>query len=136
MTLPNAASLVATRLQAASMGTLGTDIFIGAEQPSISTGVPAAAIFCVATGGPAQDDFCGDAPHGINTQRVQVVVRGAAEDPETVFTKARNVWDALHLCTITNVLRCATQQSGPVDMGKNDQEQPRWSINLELWAQV
>lgn len=136
MTLPDAATLVATRLQAASMGTMGTDIFVGTEEPDGTAGIPAAAIFCVPTGGPAQDDFCGSAPHGINMQRVQVVVRGAREAPATAAQKARDVWDALHLCTITNVLRCATQQSAPVDMGKNDQEQPRWSINLELWMQV
>jgi hypothetical protein len=134
MTALNAASAVATALQTAGKGTLGSTIFIGLEAPSDSL-VPISCIFVVGTGGPPPDDFLGDtSKRGIKHHRVQVLVRGARNDFQAGAAAALGALEALNLATVSGVLKCGVEQSEPAFLGLNDQEQPRWTINVMLDA--
>lgn len=134
MTALNAASAVATAMQAAGLGTVGVDIFIGQERPS-GDGFPVAAYFVLSTGGPPPDDFLGDSQRrGVKHHRVQVIVRGVPGDLSAGLSAAISAHAALHHATVTGAIRCAAQQSEPVFIGTNDQEQLRWSINLVVDA--
>lgn len=135
MTLPTPAIDVATTLNTAAVAVLGTSLFACPELPQ-SDRIPAQCIFVIPSGGPPNDDFLGDAPHGINHSRVQVVVRAAPFDMQSGETLARNVWDALHHATINGWMECKCSQGFPVYFGLNDQQQPRWSVNLEMMRQV
>lgn len=136
MTLPATATDVATFLAAAGHGTVGTDIFNVPEQPE-SNIFPAAAVFCVLYAGD-QDDYVGQTPQGIYKPKVQVTVRGAQQAAAwaTGEAKARAVRDALHAVALGgSYIDCRTL-NGPNFIGKNDQDQPRWTINVAIQAAV
>ena len=136
MTSPNAQFDLATFLAAAGLSlTVGTNVFATAEMPQ-SDVIPAKAVFCQAYGGREMDVYVGQAPHGVVYPKVQVCVRGDPHDLGTAQALARSVWDALCYATITGYLRCKCLQSGPVYLGLNDLQQPRFAINVEMMAAV
>lgn len=135
MSLPNAGLDVATHLQTSALGTLGVDVFAVAEMPQSDT-IPAKATFVQVYGGREPEDYLGQAPSGLRFPKVQVTVRADPHDLETAQKVARDAWDALHRVTLAGYLSCRCLQSAPIYLGLNDQQQPRFAINLELVAAV
>jgi len=138
VTIPATATDVAAFLAAApqSLGTVGATIFQVPEQPEDEI-YPAAAIFCVVYAG-EQDDDVGDLPHGVYKPKAQITVRGA-QTPDAWATgeaKARAARDALHSASLGGSYISCRVLNGPNFIGKNDQDQPRWTINVAIRAAV
>lgn len=127
---------VATKLAAAGLGTVGTDIFVGPEHQH-SAQVPAAAIFCASYGAGESAPYMGQAT-GWREMRVQVTVRTTVDNWEAGRTKARQVIDALHAASVTDSANASTyplvlcQQDEPTQVSPAPTELPRWTINMRL----
>lgn len=127
---------VATRLQTAGVGTLGTSIFYGPEHAQrTSPTVPAAAIFVISSGGPAPEPKCHTSGESLYKARVQIIVRAATDTYQTGLTKARSVMAALQGVVLSGYVVCFLDQSEPIYIGRNAADQDRWSVNVTVWKQ-
>ncbi len=131
---------VAQILEDATLGTQGTDIFVGGPTARQEL-TKRAALFCLQTGGPPPvPNFRG--PGGIQKSfyehRVQVIIRGSIDGLEAGRTKAIAVRDALHLVTPlpTGYLKVSVDESSPIWFRYNKTNNPQWSVNAILWEQV
>jgi hypothetical protein len=134
MAIPEAALL--TRIEAAGYGTAGTDLFSGGERPAdVVTGVPVEATFCRNSGGPPPRSWMNARAEHIRLSDVQIIVRGKADTEETLIAKARNIMLAVTNTVPAGFLDCEALQSNPVDIGRNDKQEPRFVVNVRLWSQ-
>jgi hypothetical protein len=130
--------VIATMLQTAAVGTLGTSIFYGPESPK-GTGIPHLCNFVVCYGGPPPVPYLGG--EDFREFSVQVLTRGNPAAFSAGLSRARSTWVALQRGTIPAgqitegyVARGAlVRESDPVYLGKDDQERPRWVSNVRLW---
>lgn len=128
MTQPVAESDVATALQSAGCGTVGTSILAGPERP-VSQGVPVEVIFCSQrAGGPPIMTFKAT----IYVLRVRVIIRAAPGDYVAGTARAAAALVALHRRIISGYIGCIVLQSAPEYNGANDTGQLRWSFDVEL----
>lgn len=115
--------------------TAGTNLFDGSSH-AVGTGVPAKAVFVLASGGPGAEAYIGS-PEERRWPNVQCVVRSDAEDFAGGEALARLVRDTLHHQTITRTgggsYDGRVMQDEPIYMGPNEARQHEWSVNTELY---
>lgn len=127
MIVPDAATDVANYIAAAGLGlTLGTNLFVADE---IAAGV-APAVYVRPSGGPAPEDYFGDAQSFLRLQ-VSVLVRGEREKKPESATLARSVASALHQAPIAGYVDVQLRESQPVFLGTDDNDAPGWAIGVE-----
>lgn len=115
----------------------GTNVFRGAPRKP-GNGVPRKAIFCLASGGPRPEQYTQGAgtTSEIRYTSVQVYVRGDVNDFATGQTLARDTRDAVHKATVSGYVNVEVNESEPTFLGVDDQECPRWSLNVTMWREV
>lgn len=124
---------VATALQTAGRGTIGTDLFTCPEE-MVTDEVPDACIFCISSGGPSPMPFFDSANgYSLYEANVQIIVRGARNTKNTVLPLARNIIDDLHRATISGYVGCLVMESEPNFLGFDDDRHIRYSVNARLW---
>lgn len=122
------ATAVATVLQTAGYGTLGTDVFLGPVRPR-SAQVLLRSVFVVATpGGPGAEGVYG-APFKVRAAAVQVRVRH--DQYAAGVLKAQQMYDSLATTVPSGYLILRMGQSGPLWIGQNENGDYEWSINVE-----
>lgn len=131
---------VANYLAAHGFGTIGTDLFRGGVRPADpGAGIPHAAIFVLATGGPPPDPFlpANGSQTSLYQSNVQVRVRGDSDDMAATTVQAQAVLDALHLAVLTmtsaNFIACKSLSASPLPMGRDLTEHPEYSVNVTVW---
>jgi hypothetical protein len=127
-TLPAAA--VVALLSGGNGLTAGTNLFACAELPPDAT-VPHKAVFAAEYGGLAPMPLIG-VGRDIRSMSVQVMVRGEPDDTDGARTLAWAVWNSLQRTAPNGYIDCLCNQSGPVYLGKDDTEHPKFSVNLSL----
>jgi hypothetical protein len=115
----------------------GANIFTGPVRPTASPsgsglGVPAAAIFVLASGGPAPDPYLGSPASSSYAPRVQVRVRGNPGDNANALLVARTVRDKLHRAAISGYVSSLVQNAEPIYLAQDDAGSHEWSINFIL----
>lgn len=123
---------VAARLATAGVGTVGTTIFTGPMR-AVRTGVPVAALFCLATGGPKPAPYCGEGTRENVVSVVQIMIRGEPDKFGESQTKARAVRTALHYQTIAGYWEVQVREAEPNYLGKDEADRHLWSVNAELY---
>lgn len=94
---------------------------------------PDQAIGLFLTGGPASSR-----KHGYDMPVLNVQVRGNPNAPGAAVELAWGVYSALHalhsvtLEDGTRIIDCAGVQSGPVSIGLDENERPRYSLNFQM----
>lgn len=126
---------LAAAVPAPDLGTVGVDIFRGPVRPAVAGHVPHAAIFVLATGGPAPEPYfrVGASSASFYKVSVQVRVRGNVEKFLDAQTKALQVRDKLHLAEIAGYVAVKVLQSEPIYLGQDDLEHHEFSVNATLW---
>lgn len=129
------ANHLAAAVPAPDLGIVGTDIFRGPVRPAKVGFVPHAAIFVLATGGPAPSPYFSVAGVSASFYKVsvQVRVRSNVEKFGDAQTKALQVRDKLHLANIAGYVACKVLQSEPIYLGQDDLEHHEFSVNATLW---
>jgi len=125
---------VATRLGAAGIGlTLGTNLFAGPVRAYVDGTVPHQSVFCLATGGPPPEPFCGDPTNkDFRRSKVQVRTRSNLEDFDGGQTLTRNTRNAIHKASVVGYVDVEVLESEPNYLGKDEDGHHEWSINVEL----
>lgn len=127
-TLPAAA--VVALLSGGNGLTAGTNLFACAELPPDAT-VPHKAVFAAEYGGTSPMPLLG-VGKDVRAFYVQVLVRGEPDTEDVTRTLAFAVWNSLQKTAPNGYIDCMCNQSGPVYLGKDDTEHPKFSINLQL----
>lgn len=129
--MPDAALDIATALQTAGLGTLGTSIFISTvlDDESRGTVVPDAALFVSLTNGADPEPFLGGSDaEDIYRVNVQVRVRGARGVYNTPRQVSLAVQEALHKTQGAGYISWIA--SVPIQLGPDDKSRQEWSINI------
>ena len=121
-------------LQTNSVGTLGTNIFLGK--------MPASPDYCITLyeyEGMAPKESFGSNPYDIDMPRIQVVVRGARDDYPTArdgVNTIRGLLADLTDVTIssTKVLRVASLGAF-IPLGLDDKDRPRIAANFQAYVE-
>lgn len=121
-------------LQTNSIGTLGTNIFLGK--------MPSSPDYCICLyeyEGMAPAESFGGSPYDIEMPRIQVVVRGARDDYPTARDGAKTIKDLLADLTdvtisSTKVLRVASLGS-TIPLGLDDKDRPRIAANFQAYVE-
>jgi len=130
--MPTPDSDIATRLQTAGVGTVGTDVFRGGMRPP-STVIPHAAIFVRPTGGIGPQPFLDAGSSDFLRSVVQIMVRGDVGSYVTTYNKAQSCLDAVQKCTISGYFQILARNPQPLYLGLDDTEHPLFSINVECY---
>lgn len=130
--MPTADLDIAARLQAAGVGTVGTDIFEGAIRAPSSV-IPDAALFVIPSGGVAPLPLLDGGATSYFRPTVQVLIRGNVGTYRTTRTKAASALAALHLSTVSGYFQVLARNSEPLYLGLDDTEHPMFSVNVELY---
>lgn len=123
---------IAARLQAAGVGTVGTDIFEGAIRAP-STVIPHAALFVTPTGGVAPLPFLDNGTTSYYRPSVQIIIRGNVGAYRTTRATAASALAAVHLSTVSGYFQVLARNSEPLYLGLDDTEHPIFSVNVELF---
>lgn len=132
--MPTAPDQDAVTALAAGIGSLteNTNLFLG--HVSDGDGVPDEAVFCLATGGPAPQDYGGQTALRTSFSAIQVRVRSAPFDFNGGQVTARAVRDALHRQPPAGYIDVLAQQSDPLPLpGPDESGRHEWSVNFEFW---
>ena len=121
-------------LQTNSIGTLGTNIFLGK--------MPASPDYCICLyeyEGMAPKESFGGNPYDVEMPRIQVVVRGARDDYPTARDGAKTIKDLISDITdvtisSTKVLRVASLGS-TIPLGLDDKDRPRIAANFQAYVE-
>lgn len=121
-------------LQTNSVGTLGTNIFLGK--------MPASPDYCITLyeyEGMAPVESFGGSPYDVDMPRIQVVVRGARDDYPAARDGAKTIRDLLSDLTditisSTKVLRVASLGS-TIPLGLDDKDRPRIAANFQAYVE-
>jgi hypothetical protein len=121
-------------LQTNSIGTLGTNIFLGK--------MPATPDYCICLyeyEGMGPEETFGSAGYDIDKPRIQIVVRGTRDDYPTARNGAKTIRDLLAALTdvtisSTKVLRVASLGS-TIPLGLDDKDRPRISANFQAYVE-
>lgn len=123
---------IASRLQSAGVGTVGTDIFRGAMRAP-SSQIPNAALFVVPTGGGGPDPLVDAGASDYSRPTVQILVRGDVGTYITTQTTATSALTAVHKSTIAGFFQVLARTPEPLYLGLDDTEHPLFSVNVELF---
>lgn len=124
---------IATQLQTAGVGTLGSTLFSGPVRPPSSL-VPHAAVFCLADGGPAPEPYLGGAT-SIYKARVSIYVRGNVGAESTARTLARTALASIQVTKPTGYIRVDAEQSEPQWLGYDDTDHPIFLVSCLCWKE-
>ena len=121
---------ITTYLQAQGVGTLGTNVFQGPIRP-VSNHIPANSIFVRGSGGAsAQRYLSGGARIENRHPNVQVTIRNT--DHILGLAKAEEVHDALQAARISGYWDCKVEQSAPLSLGEDENNNNLWTVNCTL----
>jgi hypothetical protein len=123
---------IATRLQTAGVGTVGTDIFRGGIRIP-SSNIPHAAIFVLPSGGGGPDPLINAGATDFTRPTVQMLIRGNVGAYITTQTTAQAALDAVHKSTISGYFQVLARTPQPLYLGLDDTEHPTFSVNVELF---
>jgi len=128
----NPALDIANYLESQGIGTVGTNIFVGPVRPA-SQYVPINSIFVLGTGGyPPQRVL--QTSTELKRPSVQVRVRWSSyEDGQA---KAEAVYDTLESAGISGYLDVVADQSSPIPLGLDENNNYEWSLNFTLTYQT
>jgi len=128
----NPALDVANYLENQGIGTVGTNVFVGAIKP-VSQFVPVNSIFVLSTGGyPPQRVF----QTTTELRRPSVQVRIRWNGYEAGLAKAEAVYNALESASIPGYLDVVADQSSPIFLGFDENNNYEWSLNFTLTCQT
>lgn len=121
-------------LQTNSVGTLGTNIFLGK--------MPASPDYCITLyeyEGMAPKESFGGNPYDVDMPRIQVVVRGARDDYPTARDAVNTIRGLLADITdvtisSTKVLRVASLGAF-IPLGLDDKDRPRIAANFQAYVE-
>ena len=122
---------VATLLDGAGLGTVGTDIFIGGMRPPSST-IPKAALFVLPTGGIGPLPLLDGGAADYSRPTVQILIRGDVGAYIVTQTKARDCLAAVQKATMAGYFQVLARNADPLYLGLDDTEHPIFSVNVEL----
>lgn len=123
---------VVTKLAAAGLSlTSGANLFTGPVRPHHASNPPLASVFCLATGGPENRPYLGNAEDW-REKTVQVRIRSAPRSFTVGRTLARNVLVALHRAAITGWTHCLVREAEPTYLGQDVNDCHEWSLNVVL----
>jgi len=123
---------VANYLENQGIGTVSTDIFIGHIRPA-SQYVPVNSIFVQNTGGYPPQRFLQTVTE-LRRPSVQVLVRWSSY--EAGQAKAEAIYDALESASISGYLDIVADQSAPIFLGLDENNNYGWSLNFTLTFQT
>jgi hypothetical protein len=117
-----------------SLGTLGTNIFLGK--------MPASPDYCICLyeyEGMGPEESFGNTAYDIDKPRIQIVVRGTRDDYPTARDGAKVIRDLLANITnvtisSTKVLRVASLGS-TIPLGLDDKDRPRIAANFQAYVE-
>lgn len=114
--------------------TLAANTFASPVLPADSQ-VPAKAVFCLNTGGPAPQAYMGQVAEE-RFSRCQITVRGdAGEDRyEDGRVLAKRVLELAHRAPLAGYIDVMVQESEPNYLGPTEDGLPRWTINVIGWT--
>jgi hypothetical protein len=123
---------IATKLQTAGVGTVGTNIFRGGLRVPSSL-IPHAALFVLPQGGGGPEPLVDGGARDYTRPTVQVLIRGNVGTFLTTQTTAESVLNALHKSTISGYFQVLARTPQPLYLGLDDTEHPMFSVNVELF---
>ena len=121
-------------LQTNSIGTLGTNIFLGK--------MPASPDYCITLyeyEGMAPSETFGNHAYDIDMPRIQIVVRGARDDYPTARDGVKTIRDLIANITdvtisSTKILRVASL-GATIPLGLDDKDRPRIAANFQAYVE-
>ena len=117
------------KLAGATTLTSGTNLFTGRMLDDTQS--PAAAVFCLNTGGAAPVPYLNGNRTADFSPMVQVLVRGPVGDLAVGEGLARGVFAWLHQATVAGYVQVLARDSAPVLLEVDSAERGVWSINVE-----
>ena len=130
--MPTPDNDIASALQTAGVGTVGTNIFRGGIRP-VSGLIPHAAIFVLPTGGSGPDPLINAGATDYSRPTVQMIIRGNVGAYITTLTTAKSCITAVHKATIAGYFQVLARNPDPLYLGLDDTEHPMFSVNVELF---
>lgn len=124
---------IATRLQTAGVGTVGTDIFRGGLRAPKPPTIPHAAIFVIPTGGSGPQTLVDAGAENYSIPTVQILIRGDVGTYITTNTTAASCITAVHQSTVSGYFQVLARTPQPLYLGLDDTEHPMFSVNVELF---
>ena len=130
--MPTPDSDIATKLQTAGVGTVGTNIFRGGMRPPSGV-IPHAAVFVLPTGGVGPAPLLDAGASDFFRSVVQVMVRGEVGSYITTYNTAQSCLAALQKSTIAGYFQILARNPQPLYLGLDATEHPLFSINIECY---
>ena len=130
--MPTPDNDIASRLQTAGVGTVGTNIFRGGMRP-VSNLIPHAAIFVLPTGGGGPTPFLDAGATDFSRPTVQILIRGNVGAYIATLNTAKSCITAVHKSTISGYFQVLARNPDPLYLGLDDTEHPMFSVNVELF---
>lgn len=131
MTSP--ALTVATFLQTAGHGTLGTNIFIGPPRDP-STVVPNKCVFVIATGGAAPQPYLEISGDAFRQADLQIFIRGNVGEFAAGETYTKAIFESVQFPSLSGFIDCRPTNSYPLWIGFDPLDHPRWTVNMVFWS--
>ena len=134
--MPNPALDIATALQTATLGTLGTDLYVSTvlDDDAGGTIIPDAALFVAQTSGAQPQPFLGGADaEDIYYVNVQIRVRSARNSYQTALELLPDIHEALHKQQPSDYISWLVDP--PIQLGPDDKTRHEWSVNVAVTYQ-
>lgn len=131
MTQATPAASLAAAAQTLTLGTVGTDMFVGLARRTDAT-VPRKAIFFQDYGGAQPEPYFGTAKQSVWAPRVQVLVRDEPAQYQRGENTCRSVLEKLHRATVSGFVDVLALQSSPTPIGPDGDGCHRWTMNFQM----
>jgi hypothetical protein len=134
--MPNPALDIATALQTAGLGTLGTNLYVSTvlDDDAGGTIVPDAAVFVAQTSGAQPQPFLGGSDaEDIYYVNVQIRTRSARNSYEVALAQLVSIHEALHKQQTSDYIYWLVDP--PIQLGPDDKTRHEWSVNVAVLYQ-
>jgi hypothetical protein len=134
--IPDSPTVVATFLAGAGLGlTAATNLFTSEEipdppYPDPDTGPTHPTVYVRPAGGPAPSPYFGSGGSD-HIFQLSILVRGERDKDPEGWSLARSISDSLQKASIPPFYSVLLRDAQPVFLGRDDHDQPGWSIGLE-----